>query len=393
MSDLDLYKILGVMPNADATAIKKAYRRLASSNHPDKNPGDKNAEARFKEATKAFSVLGDTEKRDAYDFNVKLKETSRNWGNKAARNKKEFVDDLIDIINRGKYGKGGSTHGHNKSSFQDPIIEDVEHFWHNDDEDEEESFPKPGEDVEEEIAVTFEESVFGCTKDIVSKSKVIATCESCSGTRTLQGTRMHQCGSCSGTGRKLDFRVGLKESSSKTCPACIGSGIKPAVPCPNCRGLGRKATNRKVRVRIPSGIGEGQRLRVAGMGSPGKGGSPGDLYVTVHLMPHETFQRKGNDLHISHSIPLFTAIKGGTVSIPVLGGKRTIMEVPPGIEPGKTVVTIEGEGIRSASGIKGDLHVTIQVHLPKDLSERGMKLLEELMDEINRTNVNWRSHV
>lgn len=382
MSEQDLYKILGLSPNADAIAIKKAYRKLASSYHPDKNQGDKDAEARFKEVTKAFAVLGDTEKRSVYDFSIKFKEASRDKQHRETQRKKDFFEDLINTVNR--QGQHRKKKGHDDHGFQDPISEDVSHVWHDDEED---LFPNPGSDVEEDIAITLEEAIFGCTKDIISKSKVTAVCESCSGTRSRQGTRVEQCEACSGLGRKLDFRVGLKKSSSRSCPACVGTGVRPTFPCPNCRGSGLKTTNRKVRVKIPSGIGEGQRLRIAGMGAPG-GGSPEDLYVTVHLIPHEIFQRKGNDLCMSYSIPLFTAMNGGIVSIPVLGGKRTIMEVPRGIEPGKTVITIEGEGIRGGSGLKGDLHVTIQVHLPKNLSERGMKLMEELMDEIERTNVN-----
>jgi len=373
VSDRSLYEVLGVPSDADADAIKKAYRKVVLESHPDKNQGDKGAEARFIEATKAYEVLIDPQRREMYDLESLRPRTS--WGKRTYDPKQAYSpEDLDDFLRHVGFPGPGRRRQRERPK--------TEHTWVDDDG----PAGTPGEDVETEVSVTLEEVASGCVKEISSASKVKVLCQECRGTRCAKGSRTIPCGSCSGSGKVLDFRIGIGERVRK-CPACFGSGSAPLVACPACRGAGRVASERQVKVRIPVGIEDGQRLRLAGMGSSGDGRAPGDLYVTVRVAQHDRFAREGADLYTEHVIPLSVALRGGTVSVPTLDGSRVNIDIEGGVQAGKTVVTVPGAGLVGAmTKRRGDLHVAVSVDLPRIRTARGQKLLDELLDELKKNS-------
>lgn len=357
-----MYAVLGIDPGASPEEVRRAYKKIAVRDHPDKSRGDKAAEARFMEATEAYETLRDPEKRRAYDLNRSFRTRSR-FGDTSFNLDAESV--LRDMFNQVRRGAG-------RRSAQDVRGSGF-------------AGRRASEDIEEELSITLEEAASGCTKELVSKTALRRACQVCRGSGCSPGTDFQDCGSCGGTGQTLDFRLGPQEKV-RECPTCSGSGLRPAHPCSNCRGSGDSKFRRCVKVKVPAGIDGGQKLRLAGLGSPGDGGPPGDLYVTVNVEPHDRFHRKGSDLYLDHSVPLTVFLRGGTVSVPTLDGPPVRMEVPAGASPGKTIVTSKGAGIRAAGeDRRGDLHVLIQVELPQVLSARGNKLLEELAEELERT--------
>lgn len=368
VADKSLYEVLGVPVDADADAIKKAYRKLAQQLHPDRNPGDKQAEAKFIEATKAYDTLSDPGKRQVYDLNSGIG-AMPSAGGPFRYN----VEDIFDSLRRSvQYGQDTRR----RRQTQKPRVEQT---WVDDD-----AHESPGEDIETEVFVTLEDVASGCVKEVTSSSRVKTTCQDCGGTRCAKGSRTVPCGACSGNGKVLDFRVGIGEKVRR-CPACSGHGWTPLSPCPSCHGTGRVHTKRQVKVRIPVGIEDGQKLRLAGAGTPGDGGSPGDLYVTVKVAKHDRFRREGSDLYMDHVVPLAVALRGGTVTVPALTGPPVSVDIPEKVRPGKTVVTAVGGGLASAmTKRRGDLHVTVQVEFPRVVTARGQKLLDELLDELGK---------
>lgn len=368
MTARSLYEVLGVPADADADAIKKAYRKLAQQFHPDKNQGNKDAEAKFIEATQAYEVLGDPKKKQEYDLNAVVGQGRPVHGPDPFR---YSVEDLFRDI-RYNHGSGRRRPRERPQTEQTWLDDNPPHG-------------APGEDIESEVFVTLEEVASGCVKEVASNSKVKVVCTECSGTRCAKGSRNVPCGSCSGSGKILDFRIGVGDRIRR-CPACHGHGSAPLVACPKCRGTGRVHSTRKVKVRIPVGIEDGQKLRLAGMGTPGDGGAPGDLYVTIKTVAHDRFRRKGADLYVEHAVPLSVALRGGTVMVPTLGGQHVSVEVPEKAQPGKTIVTVPGGGLASAmTQRRGDLYVTVQVEFPRVVTARGQKLLDELLDELGKT--------
>ena len=374
----DFYDVLGVPRGADQETVRKAYRKVALESHPDRNPGDKRAEERFKEATTAFSVLNDPDKKQVYDLNLgfgrgqssRFRDTQFHWS------PQDIFEDILGAVRGGTRRPGGAVpnNGAEAPGFR--------HEWHDDEIPEAE----PGDDIEENLVIALEEAAAGCLKDVASKSKVRTMCTACQGSGCRPGTLPSSCGSCSGSGRDMDWRPGPQRKVRK-CPACHGFGSRPVHRCPECDGKRRIRVSRNVKVRVPAGIDTGQKLRLAGMGSPGNGGPPGDLYVTVHVAQHDRFHRKGADLYVDHAVPLHVAIRGGQAMVPTLDGPPVAVQVPPGVSPGKTVLTVQGAGMRSAgSSSRGGLHILIQVNLPRIMTVRGERLLEELVEEVERTN-------
>ena len=358
MAKRDFYEVLGVDRDADVEEIKKAYRRLAVKFHPDKNPGDKAAEEKFKELGEAYEALSDPQKRAAYDqyghaaFDPRMRGGGRAGG----------FHDPADIF-REVFGGGGS------------IFDDLFGGGRQDP-----TQPQRGSDLRYDMEITFEEAANGSEKEItVSK---LERCEVCHGSGAESGSKSRTCPTCGGRGQVISSR-GIF-SIAQTCPHCEGAGKVIDKPCKNCHGSGRRENRSTIKIRIPAGVDTGSRLRSSGNGEAGvRGGPAGDLYVVLHVKAHEIFQRDGDDLLCEVPISFVQATLGAEVEVPTLGGKAQI-KVPAGTQPG-TVFRIKGKGVKNVQGFgTGDLHVRVTVEVPAHLNhEQKAKLQEfaELCDE------------
>jgi len=353
MAKRDYYEVLGVPRDADAETIKKAYRKLALQYHPDRNPGDKTAEEKFKELAEAYEVLSDPQKRAAYD---------------------EYGHAAFDPRARAARATGGFAGG-----FHDPfeIFREVfgggslfeEFFGVRPDPTQ----PQRGDDLRYDLEISFEEAVRGCEKEITVNK--LDRCETCGGSGVEAGSRTRTCPTCHGRGQVVTSR-GIF-SIAQTCPQCRGAGRVIEKPCKACHGEGRRARTSKIRLRIPAGVESGSRLRSVGNGEAGlRGGPPGDLYVVLHVKPHEIFQREGDDLYCEVPISMVQAALGGEIEVPTLDGKATI-KIPPGTQPG-TMFRLKGKGVKNVQGYgQGDLHVRINVEIPARLTPTQRAKLQE----------------
>jgi molecular chaperone DnaJ len=371
----DYYAALGVAQDADAAAVKKAYRQLARDLHPDKNPGNAEAEARFKEVSEAYDVLSDPKRRAEYD------EARRLFGSGGAGARAGFPGgagggqafDLGDLFGTatggragggagglgdlfgGLFGGGGAGAGSARARSQAA------------------SGPARGQDVETEATLSFEEAVLGVTVPLRMQSP--GTCPTCHGSGARPGTSPHTCPVCQGAG--VTSRSQGAFAFSEPCRNCRGTGQVVDDPCPTCAGNGVTNQTRTITVRIPAGVKDGQRIRLAGKGAPGRRGGPaGDLFVVVHVSEHELFGRKGNDLTLTVPITFAEAALGATLTVPTLDGNVTL-KVPAGTASGQTL-RVRGRGI-PGKGRAGDLLVTVEVAVPKRLTpaaEDAVKVLE-----------------
>jgi len=352
----DYYKVLGISDKADQKEITKAYRKLARTLHPDANPGDTKAEERFKDISAAYDVVGDPEKRKEYDEVRKMGPIGNIFGGGAGGNGGGFsfrVDDLGDLgdifgglFNRGRRGRGGGARA---------------------------AAPMRGTDLEAELHLSFVDAVKGVTTAVHLTSE--AVCSTCDGSGAKPGTTPHVCAACGGRG-VTDDNQGLF-SFSAPCTVCGGRGVVVDDPCPTCRGTGVERRPREVKVRIPAGVNDGQRIRLAGRGEPGRnGGPPGDLFVIVHVMAHELFGRKGRNLTITVPITFAEAALGADITVPTLDDGPVTLRVPPGTRNGKTF-RVKGRGVATAKGT-GDLLVTTEVAVPSKLSAAERKAVEAL---------------
>ena len=373
----DYYAALGVAKDADAAAIKKAYRQLARDLHPDKNPGNTDAENRFKEVSEAYDVLSDPKRRAEYD------EARRLFGSGGAGAQAGFPGgfpggaggqafDLGDLFGAagggrtggagglgdlfgGLFGGGGAGAGSARARSQAA------------------SGPARGQDVETEATLSFEEAVLGVTVPLRMQSP--GTCPTCHGSGARPGTSPHTCPVCQGAG--VTSRSQGAFAFSEPCRNCRGTGQVVDDPCPTCAGNGVTNQTRTITVRIPAGVKDGQRIRLAGKGAPGRRGGPaGDLFVVVHVSEHELFGRKGNDLTLTVPITFAEATLGATLTVPTLDGNVTL-KVPPGTASGQTL-RVRGRGV-PGKGRPGDLLVTVEVAVPKRLTpaaEDAVKVLE-----------------
>jgi molecular chaperone DnaJ len=363
--DKDFYRELGVSSDASDTEIKKAYRKLARELHPDANPGNAQAEARFKAVSEAYGVLGDTEKRKQYD------EARRLFGSGGFR-----------PGGFGGFGGGGGGGGFDFSDlfgggqqtttasggFSD-LLGNL--FGRRGGTQTAGSRPRRGADVETEVRIDFVEAVKGATVPLRLSSP--STCDTCHGSGAKPGTTPRTCPTCAGAG--LVTRSQGAFAFSEPCRDCRGTGRIVDDPCPECGGDGVSTKSRTLTVRIPAGVDDDQRIRLAGQGEPGSGsGHAGDLYVRVHVNPHPVFGRSGNDLTLKVPVTFTELALGTTLEVPTLDGK-VALRVPPGTASGR-VLRVRGKGIVRRDGQAGDLLVTLQVSVPAKLDEAARTALE-----------------
>jgi molecular chaperone DnaJ len=354
MAKRDYYEVLGVDRGATEEEIKKAYRKLAVKYHPDKNPGDKAAEEKFKELGEAYEVLCDAQKRAAYD----------QYGHAA-------------FDPRTRAGGGGGFRG---GGFHDPfeIFREVfgggsifEELFGGERSDP--SGPQRGADLRYDLEITLEEAVLGCEKQItVSK---LDACDTCHSSGAEPGSSVRVCSTCGGRGQVLSSR-GIF-SIAHTCPRCEGAGRVIEKPCRACRGAGRREKTSKITIRVPPGVDGGARLRSAGNGEAGlRGGPAGNLYVVLHVQAHEVFQRDGDDLICEVPISFVEATLGTDLEVPTLAGNAAI-RIPPGTQPG-SVFRLKGKGAKNVQGYGwGDLHVRVNVEVPSHLNAAQRAKLQE----------------
>ncbi|MCH5275381.1 MAG: molecular chaperone DnaJ [Lachnospiraceae bacterium] len=356
----DYYEVLGVDKNADDAALKKAYRALAKKYHPDMNPGDKEAEVKFKEASEAYAVLSDPEKRRQYDqFGHAAFDGPGGGGGGFDFTGADFSDIFGDIF--------GDFFGGRRSSARN-------------------SGPMKGANLRTSIRITFEEAVFGCEKEI--ELTVKETCKTCSGSGAKPGTSPETCGKCGGKGQVVFTQQSFFGTvrNVQACPDCQGTGKIIKEKCPDCRGTGYVPMKKRYAVDIPAGIDNGQCKRLPGLGEPGSNGGPrGDVLVEVIVGRHPIFQRQ--DYNIYSTVPLSFAVAalGGEIVIDTVDGK-VIYDVKPGTQT-DTRVRLKGKGVPTLRNkdIRGDHYVTLVVQVPDKLSHEAKQLLKQFDAECGDT--------
>ena len=356
MAKRDYYEVLGLEKGVSEEEIKKAYRKMAVKHHPDKNPGDKAAEEKFKELGEAYEVLSDQQKRAVYDQYGHAAFDRRSGGFGRAGG----FHDPFEVF-REVFGGGG-------------IFEDLFGGGHHD-----ASQPHRGDDLRYDMEITFEEAAQGCEKEItITKPE---RCDTCDGSGAEAGSRARTCPSCGGRGQVITSR-GIF-SIAQTCPQCQGAGRILDKPCKACRGNGRREKTSRIKLRIPAGVDTGARLRSSGNGEAGwRGGPAGDLYVFIHVRPHEIFQRDGDDLVCDVPVSFVQATLGTEIDVPTLTGKASL-KLPAGTQPG-TVFRLKGKGVKNIQGYgHGDLHVRINIEVPTQLSAAQRTKLEEFAQLCN----------
>ncbi|MCG5476692.1 MAG: molecular chaperone DnaJ [Sinorhizobium fredii] len=355
----DLYETLGVARNADEKELKSAFRKLAMKYHPDRNPGDQEAEKSFKEINQAYETLKDPQKRAAYD----------RYGHAA--------------FEQGGMGAGNGFAGGSAGGFSD-IFEDIFGEMMGGGRQRRSSGGRErGADLRYNMEITLEEAYSGKTAQIRVPTSV--TCDVCTGSGAKPGTSPKTCATCQGSGR-IRAAQGFF-SIERTCPTCGGRGQTITDPCTKCHGLGRVTEERTLSVNIPTGIEDGTRIRLSGEGEAGlRGGPPGDLYIFLSVRPHEFYQRDGADLYCSVPISMTTATLGGKFDVTTLDGTKSRVTVPEGTQAGKQF-RLKGKGMPVLrSNQTGDLYIQIQIETPQKLTKRQRELLQEFEQISSKEN-------
>jgi molecular chaperone DnaJ len=357
----DYYEALGVSKSASDDELKKAYRKMAKQYHPDNNPGDKNAEEKFKEINEAYGILSDPQKKSAYDQYGHAAFDPAQSGAGGFYNGAGF--DMGDIF---------------ESFFGDSAFGDIFSAGGR-----ARPGPRRGADLRTTMQIRFEEAVFGTTKDI--RITTNETCETCHGSGAKPGTVAENCRHCGGTGQERVQQQTMFGSmtSVRTCSACHGEGKIIKEPCPACRGSGKVRANKTLQIVVPKGIDNGQSIRLSGKGEAGdKGGPNGDLLITVYVQPHKVFTRQGTNLYIDVPVTFVQAALGDDIAIPTLEGEEAFT-VKPGTQP-NTVVNIRGKGVPNVKNqrLVGDLVVKFIINVPTQLNERQRQKLREFAEEM-----------
>ncbi|WP_417668322.1 molecular chaperone DnaJ [Roseibium sp.] len=355
MAKRDFYEVLGVGRDADEKVLKSAYRKMAMKFHPDRNPGDAEAEASFKEANEAYDTLKDPQKRAAYD----------RFGHAAFEN--------------GGFGGGGAGHGADFSSTMSDIFEEFFGMGGG----RRSGGRERGADLRYNLDISLEEAFTGKTVEIEVPTSV--TCEACSGSGAKPGTSPTTCRTCGGAGRVRAAQGFF--TLERACPTCQGKGQVISDPCGSCGGVGRTTQERNLSVNIPAGIEDGTRIRLGGEGEAGlRGGPAGDLYIFLSLKPHEIFQRDGADLYCRVPISMTTATLGGQFDVPTLDGATSRVKVPEGTQTGKQF-RLRGKGMPVMRSTQhGDMYVQVTVETPTNLTKRQRELLAEFEQESSGEN-------
>ena len=375
--ETDYYEVLGVAPSASEKDITRAYRKLAKQHHPDANPGNKEAEERFKSVSTAYDVLGDAAKRKEYDEVRQMVASGvgpfggggpGGFGPAGTEGFRTFQFDdgagFSDLLG-GLFGRGGRGGRGGRRARQ--------------------AGPQRGADLETELHLDFLDAVHGVTTSVSFTAD--AVCSVCHGSGAKPATTPDVCPQCGGSGEILVDQGPF--SFSQVCPQCAGRGTIVTDPCPQCGGRGVERRRRDVKVRIPPGVADGQRIRVAGRGAAGaNGGPPGDLFVVVHVGKHPIFGRTGKDLTVRVPITFSEAALGTQVKVPTLE-KPVTVKVPAGTQGGKTV-KVRGRGIDTGKGRPGDLLVTFDVVVPKKVDGAAKKAIEDLGNALTE---NPREHL
>jgi len=357
----DYYELLGVSRDASADELKKAYRKLAVKYHPDKNPGDATAEAKFKEISEAYDILKDEEKRAAYDRYGHAAFTQGGMGRAGGGGGGFAGHDPFDIFREAFGGGGGG--GIFEEFFGGGAGRSSGGATH-------------GSDLRYDLEITLEEAAKGTEKEIRYRRPV--TCSKCNGSGAEPGSKKITCPTCGGAGQVTSNRGFI--SFRQVCPQCHGSGQIIEKPCTSCHGEGRVMDSSTVKVRIPAGVATGSKLRSAGKGEAGQmGGQAGDLYIVIHVKEHELFERRDNDLFCEVPIKFTLAALGGSIDVPTLFGKGSL-KIPPGTQTG-TTFRLREQGIPALrGGRKGDLLIRVQVEVPTKLNSEQKTKLEEFAE-------------
>ena len=366
----DYYEVLGVDKGADEGSIKKAYRNLAKKYHPDMNPGNAEAEQKFKEVNEAYSVLSDPDKKAKYD---QFGHAAFDQGAGGYSGYGDFGDfggfgDIFSSFFGGGFGDFGGSSSNRRNA------------------------PQRGEDIGIRVTLTFEEAAFGVKKDISYNR--IQKCDECHGSGAEKGTQAETCSSCRGTGQKrvMQRMGGMQFQTTVTCDACRGTGKIIKNPCSNCRGTGYVRITKKLAVDIPAGINDGERIALRGQGSEGRNGGPaGDLIIQVSIKPHKIFRREGYNVYCDVPVTVAEATLGAEIDVPTLDGEVKY-DIPEGTQPG-TQFTLRGKGIQYLNypNRKGDLIFTTVVEIPKGLSGKQKEHMRAFADSCGENNYKKRT--
>jgi molecular chaperone DnaJ len=357
MAKRDFYDVLGVSRDADQKEIKGAYRKLAMKHHPDRNPDDAVAEQNFREATEAYDVLKDDQKRAAYD---RMGHAAFKQGG----------------------GAGGPGAGFGGAGFSDIFDEMFSDFMGGGGRGGRRTNTK-GADLRYDLDVTLSEAFEGNDKTI--SIPVASTCEPCGGSGAAPGTSPATCGTCGGHG-KVHSQKGFF-TVQRTCPSCQGQGQTISSPCGTCGGQGRVQKNRTLNVNVPAGVDTGTRIRLSGEGEAGlRGGGTGDLYIFINVLSHELFEREGTNLLLTMPVPLTTAALGGTIDVPNIDGKLARVTIQSGIQSGHRL-RLKGKGMPGLQGrARGDLYIDIHVETPVNLTGKQKSLLKSFAEDQDKQN-------
>ena len=365
----DYYEVLGISKGASADEIKKAYRSLAKKYHPDMNPGDSEAEAKFKEVNEAYAVLSDDEKRQKYDQYGHAAFDPASGGGYGGFGGFDGGFDFSDLFS--SFFGGGSTRSSRAQR----------------------NAPQRGEDVATRITLTFEEAAFGAKKEVTFAR--VEECKDCGATGAAKGTKPETCPNCKGSGHVVVQQQTIfgYTQTQRACSHCRGTGKIIKTPCQNCNGKGFVKVNKKLEVNIPAGIDNYQNVIHRGNGSAGRNGGPaGDLIIEVRVKPHDFFTREGNDLYCEVPISFTEAALGAEIKIPMLGGGHEKITIPEGTQSGKSF-TLKGKGIVDINNPRrqGNVIVTVNVETPRNLTSEQKKILKSFEETFGKKGENGGS--